>query len=597
MAYVFINSFKEGIDARRNKISGRQGSLISGSNVHINRGGEIEKRKAFVAIGDLPSGITFGLHATKFGIYTFGSTPAIQVPVPANVIYQQLVAPGTPAMTEVVSVDSFNSVPYVVARFDNGGVHHFYNGKRVTDWDILSPKISNLTTLCESMRDMLDTDSKVSATYAKISGVHTITITAEQPNTKVSINTSVQNITGRLFNTIAVTITQAASATLAQTAKIEISGINVSTSLPSEEVDAADVWAVNIGGQKLYKFSGASSGVGSSAKTFRGKIYATVQGLLYYCGILTPERWTPTYTNAAGQKVDTFAGFESLSAQTGGTENLVVTAPYQNFLACFARRSTQIWQVVPGDPVDNQPQQILENVGTMAARSAISFGELDVFFLSDSGIRSLRARDSSNAATVFDVGTSIDPVVVRHLSAVGDSVAVKACGVIEPQDGRYMLAIGNLIFVYSFYPASKISAWTTYDPGFSVTDWAVYGNLLYCRAGDTIYALGGTSGENYDDCLAEVELSWLDAEKPGHKKGFKGIDVSCQGTWDIGYSVDPFAPGYAAAGSVSDQNFSLPHFRLSGHGTHIGFKFSSQDPGPVGISSVCVHFDFQDPPR
>ena len=44
MAYIFVNSFKQGLDARRSKISAQQGSLVSGKNVHINRGGEIETR-------------------------------------------------------------------------------------------------------------------------------------------------------------------------------------------------------------------------------------------------------------------------------------------------------------------------------------------------------------------------------------------------------------------------------------------------------------------------------------------------------------------------------------------------------------------------
>lgn len=595
MAYTFVNSFKKGIDARRNRISAQQGSLIVGKNVHINRGAEIEKRKAFVTFAELPPAQTRGLHATKFGVYVFGHLPAESVTVPAGIIYQRLVAPGGDALVEIMSVDSFNSVPYVVARFGSGSVFHFYNGRRVLDWDGLAPSISNLATLSAGLATLVDTDPEVSASYAFIGGVHTITLTAAVNNVVVPIAATVQNIAGNLFSTTTVSITQPASVSLPQIARIQISTITVATGAPTEGTQPADLWAIYVRG-RAFRVNGTASGIGGVARTFRGKVYTTVQGILYFSHANDPTRWALTYMQD-GKKVDTFAGYEILSQQTGGSEDLVTVAPYQNFLACFSRRSTQIWQVVPGDPADNQPQQILENIGTFAPRSAISFGELDVFFLSDSGIRSLRARDASNAAVVFDVGTSIDPVVVAKIASVGEPLSAKAVGVIEPRDGRYMLAIGDTIFVYSFYPSSQISAWTTYEPGFAVEDFAVFGNSLYCRAGDTIYIYGGKSGSIYDSSTAEVWLSWLDGEKPAHQKHFKGLDLSCEGTWEIEYSTDPNNTDYAKAGSVTGQNFSLPHFGLSSHGTHIGIKFISSDPAAVGISSVCAHFDFTDPPR
>src|SRR3546814_10554479 len=68
-------------------------------------------------------------------------------------------------------------------------------------------------------------------------------------------------------------------------------------------------------------------------------------------------------------------------------------------LAIFARRAIQIEYVDP-DPALNQQLQVLNNIGTVAPHSVVSFGDSDVFFLSESGVRSLRARDSSNSASV-----------------------------------------------------------------------------------------------------------------------------------------------------------------------------------------------------
>jgi hypothetical protein len=585
MAFIFVNAFKSGLDARRSRITAQQGSLSVGKNIHINRGGEVEKRKAFVPFASLPSDQTQGLWATKNGIYVFGS--AVSPVVPTSVRYQRLAAPGNPDLSEILSVDTYNGVPYVVAKFSDGTVHHYYNGARVTDWDTIAPAISDIDTLGQSLAALVSTDSAVDATYDALT--KKITITASALNKEFTLSAGVSNVAGGSNNYAVVDITQSATVSLPQIATVELIGGY------DPAFDANESWEVIIDGTP-YRVTPSASGTGTSARTFRGKVYATVQGTLYFSDVNNPTRWTTTFTNSAGKKEDTFAGFESLSSQTGGAETLVTTAPYQGFLAVFARRSTQIWQVVAGDPSDNLPKQILDNVGSIAPRSAMNFGEMDVFFLSDTGVRSLRARDSSNAAVVFDVGTAVDPLVIEQMNALTEPEVARACGVVEPREGRYMLALGDKVFVYSFFPASSISAWTTYEPGFAVEDWAVYGNQLLCRSGDEIYIYGGVSGNVYDNSLAEVELSWLSADRPGNKKKFKGIDIGCEGIWTISYSTDPTTNSYAKAGSVELSNFNLPNFRIGASGTHIGLKFTSNDSKPARISSAVVHFDYTETP-
>lgn len=575
MAYIFVNSFKQGLDARRSKISAQQGSLVSGKNVHINRGGEIEKRKAFILKYALPAN-TFGLHATRSHIYTFGSiTPPV---MPSGVTYQQLVAPSSPAMTEVISTDTYAGVPYVVARYANGAIHHFYNGSRVTDWDTLA---GSVFTLGQTLAEMVTLAPAITASYTTVAGKATITITADAPNTAFSIASTVTPIDGS-SPSVAIVATTAPSVGVAQ----------VSTVTLTSTTDTSQVaWSIIVNGvTSILSTSGAVAG--SSVRTHRSKMYATGSGLLFFSDTENPAEWTPAPTVPTS-----FAGFENLSSQTGQSDTLVAMAPYQNFLAVFARRATQIWSVVPGDPSANVPVQILDNIGTVASRSAINFGELDVFFLSDTGIRSLRARDASNSAVVFDVGTSIDPLVIARMKTRTELELTKCCGVIEPREGRYMLAIGSEIFVYSFFPASNISAWTTYEAGFIVSEWATQESKLYARSGNMVYLYGGDAGETYDTSEASVELSWLDADKAAHKKRFHGIDASCEGTWQIDYSIDPVSNQFVLAGHVIGQNFSLPSFGIAGYGTHIGFQFKSSDASAAKLSSFACHFEFTDPPK
>lgn len=599
MSYIFVNSFKQGLDARRSKISAQQGSLYSGKNIHINRGGEIEKRKAFVSKFTLPAG-TFGLHGTRYGIYTFGSKAATTFTSPAipiGIIYQQLIAPFTapatvaPEMTEVVSVDTYNGVPYVVARFADGSVYHFFNGVRVTDWDAIVSSSTDMSSFGQALSDMVTLDADVNSSFSTIGGVPTLTISKASAGT-FTLAATVANASGGTTNTVSIVSVVAGSSTVAQVSKVQLLGATV-------PADVGDTWTVTVNG-RAYALKMSAAGIGSAVRTYRDKVYATVQGLLYFCDTQNPARWKTSYTTGTAPNVithNTFAGFESLSSQTGQSDTLVALAPYQNALAVFSRRATQIWRVVAGDPVDNTPMQFLDNIGTMAPRSAVNFGELDVFFLSDTGIRSLRARDASNAAVVFDVGTSIDPLVIAQLKAENEVTAAKAVGVIEPREGRYLLAFGNTVYVYSFFPASNISAWTTYEPGFAISDWAIQTNQLYCRSGNTIYLYGGDSGDVYDNSPAEVELSWFDADKPAHRKRFHGLDLSCEGTWTIQYSTDPVSNQFVTAGYVTGQNFSLPAFGIAGYGTHIGVKLSSNDTTATKLSSAAIHFEFTEPPK
>lgn len=131
---VQINSFKYGLDTRRDALASLPGTLQLANNCYVDAGGEINKRKAFVPVDSshikLPAGC-FGLQDTDTGLMTFGSvtTPA---GMPSGVTYQQLAYPVNPApgsMTAVVFSCSFLGKAFVLATFDNeNAVFAYYNG-------------------------------------------------------------------------------------------------------------------------------------------------------------------------------------------------------------------------------------------------------------------------------------------------------------------------------------------------------------------------------------------------------------------------------------------------------------------------------------
>jgi hypothetical protein len=597
MAYVFVSSFKNGIDARRTKVNAQQGSFFTASNVHINRGGEIEKRKAFVPKYTLPAGLTKGLYANNAGVYVFGTSSISGQLFPRGIEYYQLSGFTTGyELNEVMSVDSYDNNPYVSAKLtqsSNGNSYfgHFYsNGAglntQVHDWQTIENASSFATTreAVKELSELMDIDPNATVEFVTGS-VTTVTapsilITANTANTGLTITALPVGTSPNLRSLVSVIIP--ASAGVKGVWEVSFLGDIVLAT-------ANTVFKISINGNSYQTSSRETYGT-HFVKTFKTKMYASSGSLMQFSHVNDPRSWGATSANK-------FSGYENLAAQTGSYTKTIGAANYQNYMAIFARRNTQIWQMVPGNPVDNQVAQLMDGIGSVATGSITSFGELDVFFLSDTGIRSLRARDSSNAAVVFDIGTSIDPIVQDAMKTYGYQKTKRAKGIIEPTDGRYLLAIGSKVFVYSFFPASQISAWTTYDLGFEVEAWAVQDNRLYCRSGDTIYLYGGLDNNTYDSSLASVELSWLSADKPAHRKRFYGLDVSCDGTWKAEISTDPVTNQFVTTGYVIDQNFSLPSFRMSAIGTHIGLKFSTTDASFSRLSSACVHFDFTDPAR
>src|SRR5881394_495953 len=134
---VQINSFKYGLDTRREALASLPGTLQTAENLVIDSGGEIDKRLAFKPVDSahitLPAGC-FGLQDTDTGLMTFGSatTPA---GLPTGVVYQQLAYPVTPApgsMAAVLYSCCFLGKAFVLATFDNeNAVFAYYNGTLV----------------------------------------------------------------------------------------------------------------------------------------------------------------------------------------------------------------------------------------------------------------------------------------------------------------------------------------------------------------------------------------------------------------------------------------------------------------------------------
>lgn len=314
--------------------------------------------------------------------------------------------------------------------------------------------------------------------------------------------------------------------------------------------------------------------------TLGDKMYAAAGSILHFSAIAAPADWHGTGS-----------GFKNMSNQSAGSEELTALGRYQNLMAVFARRNIQIWYLDP-DPLQNVQRQVLANIGTFAPRSVVSFGDVDVFFLADSGIRSLRARDSSNQSGVSDVGTPIDEYLIAYMATLIDAEKQAAVAVLEPISGRYLLAIGTRVFAFSYFASAKISAWSTYDLGFAVSDFVSLDGRVWARSGDTVYLLGGLGGDEYDSAKVEVDLPYIDGRQVATFKDFSGIDIVCQGSWTVYASTDPNRPDAEARIAIVDSTtLTADAIGMIGHSPEVKLRLVNEAPGPAKLSKVIIHYN------
>lgn len=322
-----------------------------------------------------------------------------------------------------------------------------------------------------------------------------------------------------------------------------------------------------------------------AALTYKTKAHLGSGSSLFFSGVNQPTKW--------GQD-GVGAGFINMSNNSGGNEVLSAIALYQGNVASFSRRAVQLWSV-DTDPANNRQGQVLSNTGAFGQKSVVSVGDLDVFYLSDSGVRSIRARDSSNSAVVNDVGTPIDGLVLADIAGLTDEQKAKCPSVIEPIDGRYWLAIGSKIYVYSYFPSSQVSAWSTYEPGHSFTEFTTKDGKVYAKEGQYVYVYGGIAGGLYDSSPIEVILPYLDGGKPAHMKTLSGIDMTCEGEWNVEIGMDPVSPNARdLVATVSQPTFTLGRIQATGMGTHVGVRLTCDSAGYARLANLIAHLDFNE---
>jgi len=575
MGTVWIKEFTGGLDTRRMPETTAGGVLIQANDGHVTRGGEFEKRAAFVPAYNLPGDLTTGLARTPDTLVVFGSgtTPSL----PSGVIYQRLQhADGVTALSRVLSWDIFARKLYVAALFADGTVYHFYDGTRVTDW---------ADGKARSSFDVTGGTGSSTLTALTVNGVEilgsTITWTTSNTNTATLIAAQINTFVSSpeytaVSNGTTVTI-------IAPTAGTASNGFAVVSTVAGGLVLSPATGGILSGGVQPADLVSP----GKFVRTYGSRELTLSETIIYGSGIQQPTKWN---TDTVG------AFFIDMATQSSDINELIAVAEYQSLVAIFAEKVILIWYF-DSDPANNRKSQVLRNTGTASAKSVTQFGDNDLFYLDESGVRSLRARDASNAAATSDIGVPVDTIVSAKLRTLTDDERTMVIGLIEPRDGRFWLIMKDTIYVFSFFPGSKVSAWSTYTPGFNISDGVVFDRHIYVRSGETIYVYGGP-GDNlvYDNVSAVAQLPYLDGGAPSVKKMFTGADAAVEGQWDVYASLDPNNPeAEDLIATIYETTYTQRAIPAMGETTHLSMTFRSRNDSAAKLGSALVHYTGEPP--
>ena len=365
----------------------------------------------------------------------------------------------------------------------------------------------------------------------------------------------------------------------------------VVTATFSGTFESTDLFTLTINGVD-YSATPRAAGTGISAYVAKKRVLSPAGSLLNYSKLNTFTDWTDTDASSG-------AGFLNIANEAEGSERLVGAGTYIRQAAVFSRRNIRVYDM-DTDATKIILSQPIDNSGSLSARSILGYGTTDLFYLDEPGIRSLRANYSSQAPFVNDIGVAIDPFVRAHLDTLSSDVIKRSCAVVEPLDGRFWLALGERIYVLSYFPGSQISAWSYLDPGFTVSDFARSYNQLYVRGGDTIYLYGGADNATYpnaNETIAQVDLPFISSTPP-KMSNLIGFDLAAEGEWLVHALVDPNNENiYQSIGTVDGITYGETDIAFPAYTSHVAFSMTCSTAGSAKISNLTIHTDGKDKPN
>lgn len=330
-----------------------------------------------------------------------------------------------------------------------------------------------------------------------------------------------------------------------------------------------------------------SAGMGNSIFTQKNRVFVTAGSTVQYCKLNDPTDWDDADASSG-------AGFINVSSTAEGAQYLYGIEEYNGQAAIFAESVVVLYQFF-ADAQNIAVQQTLQNTGTTAPGSVLAYGADDVFYLDKTGIRSLRSRDGYNAAFASDIGSAIDPFVQELVAEIGRPAKLKSQSVVETDDGRFMMALGQYVVTLSYFPASKITAWSYQDFGLPIDHMVRCGDHIVIRTGNELYTYGGEDGKTYPEAgeaIAVAETPFMTASDPATKKQVGSYDHTAINEWLVELLPDKNDRTVSMEiGRFANSTENLLESVINARTSSFALRYTCDAAGFASLSALAVHFD------
>jgi hypothetical protein len=195
------------------------------------------------------------------------------------------------------------------------------------------------------------------------------------------------------------------------------------------------------------------------------------------------------------------AGFLPTANHVSGNNAMVAVSHHRGRLAVLYHDAIQLWRV-DEDPSQHAIEQVFNGPGAMLA-GAVCNVKGDLIYLSRGGWR--------NLAQVAITGESDEKEQlgnpIRSLTDALDGVT-PATSLWSQRRNQMLCAIGTTVYVLTYLPGEKLTAWTTWELPIAVQHLVELDGRLYARAGDTVYEFVDAADVDYNgDQVAATMLS------------------------------------------------------------------------------------------
>lgn len=305
---------------------------------------------------------------------------------------------------------------------------------------------------------------------------------------------------------------------------------------------------------------------------------------VYWSDILTPHIWTG----------GTSGSLNLIGVWPDGGDEIVTLASHNNFLIIFGRHQILIYSGAD-DPFNMKLSDSVVGIGCIARDSVQTVGE-DVFFLSDSGVRSLMRTIQEKSAPIRTVSKNINEDLKLEITA--ETLADIKSGYSEV-NGFYLLTMPASMKTYCFDTRQSLE-----DGSCRVTSWSYVPKCIFETKGRKLYFGNSTYIGEYSGYLDNASTynmayytTWIDFGNPIQTSILKKIILTMVGS---GTQAITFKWAYDFNESYFSESASITGVTVAMYGTAVygtsvyGAAVNINKVGVAGSSSGQVlQFGFE----